>query len=89
MRVIENAQFDWTREWPIKIEWANEEFQGCKPVIPKLFIPSYNFELLYSVRVPPKLHLTRISQTINYASVDKKNEHVAALKINKCHSRKR
>ena len=29
-----------------------------------------------------KLYLTRISQTINYASVDKKNEHVAALKFN-------
>ena len=42
-------------------------------VIPKLFLLAYHFELLYSVCVPPKLQLTRMSQTKKHTSVYKKN----------------
>ena len=38
-------------------------------VIPKLFLQAYYFELLFSVCVPSKLHLTGISQTKKYTSV--------------------
>ena len=30
--IKKNAQFDWTREWPIKMECTNERFKGCKQI---------------------------------------------------------
>ena len=63
-------------------------FQSILSTLLRVVLPSvtilllkYSFKILFTPLVPPKLHLTRISQTINYASVDTKNEHAAALKV--------
>ena len=50
-------------------------------VIPNFFLHAYHFELLYSVRLPPKLHLTRISRTKKYTSLS-----TVFLRIESAHS---